>query len=67
MLLVAALILASNHVISRHLNGVLPPFGTAFWRFAIGGLVMLPLASRGVYLHWSLIKQNLWFFIFLFR
>ena len=65
MLLVAALILASNHIISRHLNGVLPPFGTAFWRFAIGGLVMLPLAGRSVYLHWSLIRQNLWFFIFL--
>ena len=65
MLLVAALILASNHIIGRHLNGVLPPFGTAFWRFAIGGLVMLPLAGRSVYLHWSLIKQNLWFFIFL--
>ena len=65
MLVVAALILASNHIISRHLNDVLPPFGTAFWRFAIGGLVMLPLVGRSIYLQWPLIKQNLWFWAFL--
>jgi drug/metabolite transporter (DMT)-like permease len=65
MLLVAALILASNHIISRHLNGVLPPFGTTFWRFAIGGLVMLPLAGRSFVLQWPLIRRHFRFFVLL--
>lgn len=65
MLLVAALILASNHIISRYLNGVLPPFGTAFWRFAIGGMVMLPLAGRSFWLQWPMIRRHFWFFLLL--
>ena len=65
MLILAALIFASNHVISRHHNDVLPPFGTAFWRFAIGGLIMLPIAGRSFYQNWSVIRQNLWFFVFI--
>ncbi|MEK9662274.1 MAG: DMT family transporter [Alphaproteobacteria bacterium] len=65
MLLVAALILASNHIISRYLNGVLPPFGTAFWRFAIGGMVMLPLAGRSFWLQWPLIRRHFRFFVLL--
>ena len=65
MLILAALIFASNHVISRYLNDVLPPFGTAFWRFAIGGLIMLPIAGRSFYQNWCVIRQNLWFFVFI--
>jgi drug/metabolite transporter (DMT)-like permease len=65
MLLVAALILASNHIISRYLNGVLPPFGTAFWRFAIGGMVLLPFAGRSFWLQWPLIRQHFWYFVLL--
>ena len=65
MLILAALIFASNHVISRHLNDVLPPFGTAFWRFAIGALIMLPIAGRNFYQKWPVIRQNLWFFVFI--
>lgn len=65
MLFLAALIFASNHVISRHLNDVLPPFGAVFWRFAIGGLILLPIAGRSFYRNWCVIRQNLWFFIFI--
>lgn len=65
MLLVAALILASNHIIGRYLNGVLPPFGTAFWRFAIGAMVMLPLAGRSLVVQWPLVRQHLSLFVFL--
>ena len=54
MLILAALIFASNHVISRHLNDVLPPFGTAFWRFTIGGLIMLPIA----YVSWFILQNS---------
>ena len=65
MLILAALIFASNHVISRYLNDVLPPFGTAFWRFAIGDLIMLPIAGRRFYQNWCVIRKNLWFFVFI--
>ncbi len=65
MLFVAALFLASNHIISRYLNGVLPPFGTAFWRFAIGGMVMLPFAGRSFFVQWPLIRRHFWFFVLL--
>jgi len=63
MLLFAALIFASNHILSRHLNDVLPPFGTVFWRFAIGGLVMVLIAGRSFYSNWHLIRANIWFFL----
>lgn len=65
MLLVAALILASNHIIGRHLNGVLPPFGTAFWRFAIGAMVLLPFAGRSFWLQWPLIRKHFRYFVLL--
>ena len=63
MLLFAALIFASNHILSRHLNEMLPPFGTVFWRFAIGGLVMVLITGRSFYSNWHLIKENIWFFL----
>ena len=65
MLVMAALIFASNHVIGRHLNEVLPPFGTAFWRFAIGAIVTLPFAGLAFIKNWDLIRANFWFYLFL--
>ena len=65
MLVMAALIFASNHVIGRHLNEVLPPFGTAFWRFAIGAIVTLPFAGLAFIRNWYLIRANFWFYLFL--
>ena len=65
MLVMAALIFASNHVIGRHLNEVLPPFGTAFWRFAIGAIVTLPFAGLAFVRNWYLIRSKFWFYLFL--
>ena len=65
MLVMAALIFASNHVIGRHLSDVLPPFGTAFWRFAIGAMATLPFAGLAFVKNWSHIRANFWFFLFL--
>ena len=65
MLVMAALIFASNHVIGRHLSDVLPPFGTAFWRFAIGAMATLPFAGLALLKNWSHIRANFWFFLFL--
>ncbi len=65
MLVMAALIFASNHVIGRHLNEVLPPFGTAFWRFAIGAIVTLPFAGIAFIRNWYIIRAKFWFYLFL--
>ena len=65
MLVIAALIFASNHVIGRYLNDVLPPFGTAFWRFAIGAVVTLPFAGLAFVKNWAHLRANFWFFLFL--
>tara|TARA_B100000131_G_scaffold194023_1_gene186516 strand:- start:7946 stop:8818 length:873 start_codon:yes stop_codon:yes gene_type:complete len=65
MLVMAALIFASNHVIGRHLNEVLPPFGTAFWRFAIGAIVTLPFAGLAFIRNWYIIRAKFWFYLFL--
>ena len=65
MLVMAALIFASNHVIGSHLNEVFPPFGTAFWRFAIGAIVTLPFAGLAFIRNWYLIRAKFWFYLFL--
>ena len=65
MLIMASLIFASNHVIGRQFNEILPPFGTAFWRFAIGAMVTLPFAGLAFVKNWPLIRSNLRFFLFL--
>lgn len=58
MVVTAAMILASNHIIARYLNGVVPPMGLVFWRMAIGSLVLLPFALRGVLAHRDLIRAH---------
>ena len=58
MVIAAAMILASNHIIARYLNGVMPPFGLVFWRMTIGSLVLLPFATRGVLVHRQLIRTH---------
>ena len=65
LLVLAALIFASNHIIGRYLHDLVPPFGLVFWRFAIGGLIILPFAWRSFYLNLTIIRQHLWLFIFL--
>ncbi|NKB49977.1 MAG: EamA family transporter [Alphaproteobacteria bacterium] len=58
MIVVAAMILASNHIIARYLNGVIPPIGLVFWRMVIGSIILLPFATRGVLAHRQLIRTH---------
>ena len=41
MIIAAAMILASNHIIARYLNGVVLPIGLVFWRMTVGSLVLV--------------------------
>jgi drug/metabolite transporter (DMT)-like permease len=65
MIIAAAMILASNHIIARYLNGVVPPMGLVFWRMTIGSLVLLPFAARGVLIHRQLIGAHWKLFVFM--
>jgi len=60
-LVTSALVVSTNHVLGRYVSGEIPPMGLAFWRIAVGALVLLPfawrdlLAQRRVILrHWKL-------------
>ncbi len=56
-----ALVVSTNHVLGRYVSGEIPPMGLAFWRIAVGALVLLPFAWRDLLLqrqvilrHWKL-------------
>ena len=59
MIITAAMILASNHIIARYRNGGVPPIGLVFWRMTIGSVILLPFAARGVLTHRQLIPRAL--------
>ncbi len=65
MIVVASIILASNHIVARHLNGVVPPMGLVFWRMAIGAIVLLPFAAPGLYANRALILKHWKLFVLL--
>ncbi|MDE0779108.1 MAG: DMT family transporter [Alphaproteobacteria bacterium] len=61
LIVMAALIIASNHVLARYLEGVVPPMGMVFWRMVVGALFLLPLTAYGllsnrhlIFQHWKL-------------
>jgi len=54
----AALIFASNHILARYLGGIIPPMGFVFWRMAIGAAVILPFAGYGLFLQRRLVLQQ---------
>ena len=61
MIISGALIIASNHVLARYLDGAIPPLGLVFWRMIIGAIFLIPftllelLEKRQLILnHWRL-------------
>lgn len=46
MLVAAAFILASNHIVGRTVQGDLPPMGLGFWRIMVATAVLLPIYWR---------------------
>lgn len=61
LMLAAATILASNHIIGRWVQGEMPPMGIGFWRLAIATAVLLPFVGRALWekrailqSHWKL-------------
>lgn len=61
MLVSGAFIISTNHVLGRFVINDIPPMALAFWRVAIGAMVLLPFAWRDlitnrrvIFSHWKL-------------
>ncbi|MDA0786758.1 MAG: DMT family transporter [Proteobacteria bacterium] len=58
MIMAAAFILASNHIIGRWVQGDMPPMGIGFWRLLIATAVLMPFVGRSVWAKRGLIRQH---------
>ena len=58
MLVAAAFILASNHILGRFVGGSLPPMGLGFWRVVLATAVLLPFFWRPLLQAWPLILSR---------
>ena len=64
LIVFGALIIASNHVLARYLEGDIPPMGLVFWRMVTGALFLAPFTAYGLFVNRKLIfKHWLLFFI----
>lgn len=58
LLLFAAFILSTNHILGRWVQGEIPPMGVTFWRIFIGTLIVLPFAWRDFHARRSELLQR---------
>ncbi|MBO6781781.1 MAG: DMT family transporter [Alphaproteobacteria bacterium] len=58
LLLAAATILASNHIIGRWVQGDMPPMGIGFWRLFIATLVLLPFVGRSLWEKRAVLRER---------
>lgn len=58
MIILGALIIASNHVLARYLEGSIPPMGLVFWRMLTGAIFLLPFTAHGLLINRALILKN---------
>lgn len=58
LMLAAAAILASNHIIGRWVQGEMPPMGIGFWRLAIATVVLLPFVGTSLWRKRSVLRRH---------
>jgi len=58
ILVTAAFVVSTNHVLGRFVINEIPPIGLAFWRVAIGAIVLMPFAWRELIDKWPVIKSR---------
>ena len=58
MLSATAFFLACNHVIGRSIEGMIPPVGLSFWRWAAGAIILLPLVTMRLRESWPYYWQR---------
>lgn len=54
----SAFVVSTNHVLGRYVSGEIPPMGLAFWRIAVGAMVLLPFAWRDLVMQRRVILQH---------
>jgi len=57
-LVMSAFVVSTNHVLGRYVSGEIPPMGLAFWRVAVGAMVLLPFAWRDLLLYRRVILRH---------
>ena len=58
LIIFGALIIASNHVLARYLEGAIPPMGLVFWRMVTGALFLAPFTAYGLFVNRKLIFKH---------
>lgn len=58
LLVTAAFVVSTNHVIGRFVINEIPPIGLAFWRVTIGAIVLMPFAWRELVDKWPIVKSR---------
>ena len=58
LMLASALVLASNHIIGRWVQGEMPPMGIGFWRLAIATVVLLPFVGASLWQKRSVLRRH---------
>ncbi len=58
LMLASALILASNHIIGRWVQGEMPPMGIGFWRLLIATVVLLPFVGISVWEKRAVLRRH---------
>lgn len=58
LMLASALILASNHIIGRWVQGEMPPMGIGFWRLFIATLVLLPFVGVSLWEKRAVLRRH---------
>ena len=53
-----ALIIASNHVLARYLEGSIPSMGLVFWRMVTRALFLAPFTAYGIFVNRKLIFKH---------
>jgi len=60
LLSLAPLFWAGNVVIGRAMRHDIPPVAMSFWRWAIAGVILLPLVAGELRTQWPAIRRNWW-------
>ena len=58
LIIFGALIIASNHVLARYLEGAIPPMGLVFWRMVTGALFLAPFTAYGLFVNRKIIFKH---------
>jgi drug/metabolite transporter (DMT)-like permease len=58
LLVASQLCFASNHILGRLVEGVVPPIGLSFWRWVGGALILLPFTWTTLAASWPVIRAR---------